>query len=60
MAVLQAKQDALQARLAGMHFAPGGWLGAARSEALARLTAMGLRLIDDVSAAADEEIPPAA
>ncbi|MFC3180188.1 Fe-S cluster assembly protein SufD [Cypionkella sinensis] len=42
MAVLQAKQDALQARLAGMHFAPGGWLGAARSEALARLTAMGL------------------
>ncbi|OYU39127.1 MAG: Fe-S cluster assembly protein SufD [Pseudorhodobacter sp. PARRP1] len=42
MAVLQSKQDALQARLSGLQFAPGGWLGAARSEALRRVTAMGL------------------
>ncbi|GLS85081.1 Fe-S cluster assembly protein SufD [Cypionkella aquatica] len=42
MAVLQAKLDALQARLAGLSFAPQGWLGAARAEALTRLTAMGL------------------
>lgn len=42
MAVLHSKLDALQARIAGLSFAPQGWLGAARSEALARLTAMGL------------------
>lgn len=42
MAVLQSKQDALQARIAGLDFAPQGWQAAARSEALARLTAMGL------------------
>ncbi len=42
MAVLQSKQDALQARIAALSFAPQGWLGVARSDALARLTAMGL------------------
>ena len=38
----QARQDALAARIAGLAFAPGGWLGAARRAALERLTAMGL------------------
>ncbi|MEZ5754500.1 MAG: Fe-S cluster assembly protein SufD [Paracoccaceae bacterium] len=42
MALPQAKQDALAARIAGLSFAREGWLGAARGEALARLTAMGL------------------
>ena len=42
MNLAKAKQDALTARLAGLSFAAGGWLGAARSEALARLGAMGL------------------
>ncbi|GAB1480437.1 SufD family Fe-S cluster assembly protein [Paracoccaceae bacterium] len=42
MNLAKAKQDALTARLAGLSFAPGGWLGAARSDALARLGAMGL------------------
>jgi Fe-S cluster assembly protein SufD len=42
MALPQAKQDALSARIAGLTFARDGWLGAARGEALARLTAMGL------------------
>ena len=42
MAVLQSKHDALQARIAALSFAPQGWLAAARSDALARLTAMGL------------------
>ncbi len=42
MAVAAAKQDALAARIAGLSFAPGGWLGAARAGALARLSAMGL------------------
>ena len=42
MTLPQAKQDALTARIAGLGFAPGGWLGAARTEALARLAAMGL------------------
>ena len=42
MAVQQAKQDALAARVAGLAFAPDGWLGKARAEALARLTKMGL------------------
>ena len=42
MALAQAKQDALALRIAGLQFDPAGWLGAARSEALARLTAMGL------------------
>ncbi|MBL4927513.1 Fe-S cluster assembly protein SufD [Fuscibacter oryzae] len=42
MALPQAKQDALAARIAGLDLPQGGWLGAARSEALARLTAMGL------------------
>jgi Fe-S cluster assembly protein SufD len=32
----------LSARIAGLSFAREGWLGAARAEALARLTAMGL------------------
>ncbi|WGV16980.1 Fe-S cluster assembly protein SufD [Fuscovulum ytuae] len=42
MALPQAKQDALAARIAGLSFARDGWLGAARGEALARLSAMGL------------------
>lgn len=42
MALPQAKQDALAARIAGLSFAREGWLGAARGEALARLSAMGL------------------
>lgn len=42
MAALQSKQDAVQARIAGLSLTGQGWLGAARSEALARLTAMGL------------------
>lgn len=42
MSLPKAKQDALTARLAGLSFDAGGWLGAARSDALARLGAMGL------------------
>jgi len=42
MALVQAKQDLLSARIAGLSFAREGWLGAARAEALARLTAMGM------------------
>jgi Fe-S cluster assembly protein SufD len=42
MALPQAKQDALTARIAGLSFPREGWLGAARGEALARLSAMGL------------------
>lgn len=43
MALPKAKEDALAARLAALPALAGkGWLGAARSEALARLTAMGL------------------
>lgn len=42
MALPQAKQDALSARIAGLTFAREGWLGAARGEALARLSSMGL------------------
>jgi Fe-S cluster assembly protein SufD len=42
MAVLQAKQDALAARIAGLSFAEKGWLAGARKMALDRLAAMGL------------------
>jgi len=43
MALPKAKEDALQARLAGLPALSGkGWLAAARGEALARLDAMGL------------------
>ncbi|MDP4031915.1 MAG: SufD family Fe-S cluster assembly protein [Pseudorhodobacter sp.] len=42
MALAAAKSDALSARIAGLSLRPGGWLGAARAEALVRLTAMGL------------------
>ncbi len=42
MAVPQAKADALAARIAGLSLPREGWLGAARAEALARLSAMGL------------------
>ena len=41
MALPQAKSDLLAARIAGLSFAPEGWLGKARAEALSRLTAMG-------------------
>ncbi|MFM7445606.1 MAG: Fe-S cluster assembly protein SufD, partial [Tabrizicola sp.] len=42
MALPQAKQDALTARIAGLSFAEGGWLAVARKSALDRLAAMGL------------------
>lgn len=42
MAVAQAKLDALEVRLSGAVLGQGGWLGAARAAALARLQAMGL------------------
>jgi Fe-S cluster assembly protein SufD len=43
MALPKAKEDALQARLAALALPSGkGWLATARTEALARLTAMGL------------------
>lgn len=42
MAVAQAKLDSLAARIAGLEFAPHGWLGTARADALSRLSAMGL------------------
>ncbi|WP_149586738.1 Fe-S cluster assembly protein SufD [Tabrizicola flagellatus] len=43
MALPKAKEDALAARLAALPAVEGkGWLAAARSEALARLSAMGL------------------
>ena len=43
MALPKAKEDALAARLAALSLpAAKGWLAAARSDALARLTAMGL------------------
>lgn len=42
MAALQAKQDALTARIAGLSVEGTGWLRAARDNALARLSATGL------------------
>ncbi len=42
MAMAQAKQDALAARIAGLDLPMVGWLAPARNDALARLTAMGL------------------
>lgn len=42
MGLAQAKQDALATRIAGLSFAPKGWLGAARRAALDRLAAMGM------------------
>jgi Fe-S cluster assembly protein SufD len=42
MALAQVRADALAARIAGLDLSPGGWLGAARAEALARLSSMGL------------------
>ncbi len=42
MALAQAKADALAARIAGLSLPQGGWLGAARADALARLSTMGL------------------
>jgi Fe-S cluster assembly protein SufD len=42
MALAQAREDALAARISGLDLLPGGWLGAARADALARLRAMGL------------------
>ncbi|MES2144354.1 MAG: Fe-S cluster assembly protein SufD [Pseudomonadota bacterium] len=42
MALAQARDDALTARTAGLALVPGGWLGAARADAFARLQAMGL------------------
>ncbi|MCA0422517.1 MAG: Fe-S cluster assembly protein SufD [Proteobacteria bacterium] len=64
----KAKQDALTARLAGLSFDARGWLGAARSEALARLGAMGLpgkrdeywRYTDPTSLTTPEPPPAAA
>ncbi len=42
MALAQVRADALAARIAGLDLSSGGWLGAARAEALARLSSMGL------------------
>ena len=42
MALPQIKQDALAARIANLALSQGGWLGASRSAAMARLAAMGL------------------
>ena len=42
MGVAQAKLDALATRIAGLSFPVEGWHGAARADALARLSAMGL------------------
>lgn len=42
MAVLQAKQDALTARIAGLALRREGWSAQARADALSRLSAMGL------------------
>ena len=42
MGLLQAKSDALAARLAGRTLGQGGWLGAAQAAALDRLRPMGL------------------
>ncbi len=42
MALMQVKQDELTARIAGLPFDPRGWVGGARGDAQARLTAMGL------------------
>ena len=42
MGLAQAKQDALADRIADLSFDGAGWLGAARGDALTRLSAMGL------------------
>jgi Fe-S cluster assembly protein SufD len=42
MAQLQAKQDALTARIAGLELAKDGWSAPARADALTRLSGMGL------------------
>ncbi|RUS64982.1 Fe-S cluster assembly protein SufD [Pseudorhodobacter sp. E13] len=42
MAQLQAKQDALSARIAGLDLPKSGWSAPLRAEALTRLSAMGL------------------
>lgn len=42
MAVAQAKLDAASARLAALDVPAGGWMAAARKDAVARLQAMGL------------------
>ncbi|MDZ4068125.1 MAG: Fe-S cluster assembly protein SufD [Tabrizicola sp.] len=42
MPLARVKEDALAARIAGLALFEGGWLGAARADALARLGAMGL------------------
>ena len=42
MGLAQAKLDVLAARIADLSFDGAGWLGAARSDALTRLSALGL------------------
>jgi Fe-S cluster assembly protein SufD len=42
MALPQAKQDVLAARIVGLSLPQGGWAGAARADALARLGSMGM------------------
>lgn len=64
---LSAKQDALAARLAGLTLGQGGWLGAARADAAARLAKMGLpakrdeywRYTDPTSLTQPEPMPAA-
>jgi Fe-S cluster assembly protein SufD len=68
MALPKAKEDALAARLAALPALSGkGWLGAARADALARLTAMGLPArrdeywrYTDPATLVSPEAPPAA
>lgn len=47
MALPQAKSDLLAARIAGLAFENGGWLGKARADALSRLSAMGMPIKRD-------------
>ncbi len=66
MALVQAKQDQLAARLSVMALPQGGWMGPARAAALVRLQSMGLpgkrdeywRYTDPTSLTA--EVPPTA
>ncbi len=47
LALALAKEQALASRIAGLNLAVGGWLGAARAQALARLSVMGLPIKRD-------------
>ena len=67
MAMLQAKQDALTTRIAGLDLCRDGWSAPARADALTRLSAMGLpgkrdeywRYTDPVSLTSHDPLPAA-